>query len=224
KNPAARVKKLKEAPPRERILTEDEARRLIDAADPRFKPVLVVALGTGMRRGEILSLKWTDLDFTMGVIAIAISKSGKPRKIPMSGPVAAALGAVPRHGEYVFWNPETKTRIKDVKTTFHAACARAKKNPEDEKDPGITAVRFHDLRHTAATWMLQTGTDIMTVSKILGHASIVMTQRYCHTSGESQRLAVDRIGGILDSTRPRVDTPPKAIGPTPSVTASKRDN
>ena len=136
-------------------MTPDEARRLIEAAGPAFRPVLIVALGTGMRRGEILALKWTDLDLVRGVITVSNSKSGKGRKVPMSGTVAAALGAVPHRGEFVFWNPETKTQIKDVKTAWAAACARAKKNADDEKDRGIVGVRFHDLRHTALTWMLE---------------------------------------------------------------------
>jgi len=227
-NPASRVKKLKEAPGRERILTKDEAGRLIAAASPDIQAVLIVALGTGMRRGEILALKWTDLDFVRGVITITSSKSGKGRKVPMSGAVAEALGAVPRRGDYVFWNPETRTHVKDIKTGFRAACARAKEDPDNEKDPGITGVRFHDCRHTALTWMLQAGADIVTVSKIAGHASIVMTQRYCHASPESQRLAVERLGGILDSTRQKVDTPPKTVSaatpPAPSASASNRDN
>ena len=198
-NPAARVKKLKEPPGRETILTEDQARRLIEAASLDFRPVLIVALGTAMRRGEILALRWTDLDLVRGIVTVANSKSGRSRKIPMSGTVAAALGAIAHRGEFVFWNPETKTQIKDVKTAWAAACARAK----------ITGVRFHDCRHTALTWMLRSGADIVSVSKIAGHASIVMTQRYCHASPELQRLAVNKVGEILEPTRQKVDTPRK---------------
>lgn len=208
-NPAARVKLLKEPPGRERILTEGEAKKLLEVASAEFRPVIITALGTGARRGEILNLKWADLDFVMGVITIVNSKSGRSRKIPMSGAVASALGAVPKHGEYVFWNPETKTRIKDIKTAWAATCARAKKNPDNEKDPGITGVRFHDLRHTALTWMLQGGADIMSVSKIAGHASIVMTQRYCHASPESMRRAVEKLGEFMEKSREKVETLPK---------------
>ncbi len=223
-NPAARVKKLKEPPGRERILTADETRRLLEAASPELRPVIITALGTGMRKGEILALKWTDLDLVRGLITVAISKSGKARRIPMSGAVAAALGSVPRRGEYVFWNLETKTRIKDVKTAFLAACRRARKSPEDKKDPGITGVRFHDLRHTALTWMLQSGADIVSVSKIAGHASIIMTQRYCHESAEKQRLAVEHVGGILDQRGQKADTALGTVIGVPRVNLSVRDN
>ncbi len=205
KSPAARVKKFREPASRERILTADETRRLLQAASSELCPVLITALGTGMRRGEILSLKWTDLDLVRGIIHVRTSKSGKPRQVPMSGAVAAALGPLPHRGEHVFHNPETGTHVLDVKTAFHAACGRAKKDPNDKKDPGITGVRFHDLRHTALTWMLQSGADIVSVSKIAGHASIIMTQRYCHASPEMQRLAVNKVGEILDQSGQKAD-------------------
>lgn len=209
-NPAARVKNLKEPPGRERVATQDEARRLIEASDASLRPVIITALGTGMRKGEILSLKWADVDLVSGIIAVRMSKSGKSRKVPMSGAVAAALGAVPHRGEFVFWNAETKTRIMDVKTAFRAACARAKKNPDDEKDPGIVGLRFHDLRHTFASRALELGANLVSVSRILGHASITMTARYLHASGESQRLAVEKVAEFLDPTRQKVDSPPKS--------------
>ncbi len=214
-SPAARVKKFREPSGRERILGPDEARRLLGAASPEIRPVLIVALGTGMRRGEILALKWADVDLARGVISITMSKSGKPRQVPMSGTVAAALGAVPKLGEYVFQNVETGTHIKDVKNGFHAACARAKKDPDDEKDPGITGLRFHDLRHTFASRALELGADIMTVSKILGHSSIMMTAKYLHPTGESMRAAVGKVGEFLEPTRQKVDTAevPRPVSP-----------
>ena len=204
-SPAAKVKKFREPASRERILTADETKRLLEAAGPELRPVLVVALGTGMRRGEILALKWTDVDLVRGLISVTTSKSGKGRKVPMSGAVAAALGALPRRGEHVFHNPETGTHVKDVKTGFHAACARAKKNPGDKKDPGITGVRFHDLRHTFASRALELGADIMTVSRILGHSSIMMTAKYLHPTGESMRLAVGKVGEFLDRSGQKAD-------------------
>jgi integrase len=97
-DPARKVKKFREPASRERILTEDEARRLLSSASLELRPILITAIGTGMRRGEILALRWTDLDFVRGLIAITTSKSGKGRTVPMSGAVAAALGAIPRRG------------------------------------------------------------------------------------------------------------------------------
>jgi integrase len=223
-NPAARVKKLKEPPNRERYLTREEARRLIGAASPELRPIIIAALGTGMRKGEILALKWADLDLVRGIITISMSKSGKARKIPTSGEVAATLGAIPHRGEYVFWNPETKTRILDVKTAFRAACRRAKKNPEDEKDPGIVGVRFHDLRHTFAGWWVEEGGDLVALSKILGHASIQMTMRYAHARPEVMRLGIERVGQILSQSGQKTDTPSTPAPRETGATVSRQYN
>jgi integrase len=219
-SPLRTVKKLKEPLGRERILSAAEAARLVECAGSAVRPVLIVALHTGMRRNEILSLKWKNVDFPRAYIFIEDSKSGRSRKIPMNSAVIEALRALPREFEFVFYNPETKDHIKDVKTAFHSACRRAKKNPEDEKDPGIIGFRFHDLRHTAASKMIEAGVDLVTVSKILGHASIQMTMRYAHPTPENMRLAVDRLSEILDPTRQKVDT----VSIPKPVTSSVRYN
>ncbi len=195
-NPTARVKKFKESPGRERILTAAEAQRLIEASSPGLRPVLIVALNTGMRRNEILSLKWQSIDFARGFILIETSKSGKPRRVPMNAAVEEALRGLPRLAEFVFYNPETKSYIRDVKRAFAGACERAE----------IKGLRLHDLRHTAASKMIEAGVDLVTVSKILGHASIQMTMRYSHPTPENMKLAVLKLGEILDPTRQKVDT------------------
>jgi len=195
-NPAAKVKKFREGPGRERYLTPEEARRLVDAASPAIRPVLVVALNTGMRRGEILGLKWSNVDLVKGFIFIEDSKSGKPRRIPTNGTVAAVLGALPRLSEYVFYNPETKTHLRGIAGAFTKA----------REDAELKGVRLHDLRHTAASWMVAAGVDLVTVSKILGHASIQMTMRYAHPTPENMRLAVERLGDLQERARQKADT------------------
>ena len=205
-SPIKAVKKFKENNVKERILSASEVGRLLEAAGPEIRPVLITALNTGMRRGEILSLKWEDVNFVKGFILIENSKSGRSRKVPMNNLVIETLRAVPRVAEHVFFNPETKTHIKDVKTGFKSACSRAKEKPDDKKDPGIVGVRFHDLRHTAASKMIEAGVDLVTVSKILGHSSIQMTMRYAHPTPENMRLAVEKLGAMLDPTRQKVDS------------------
>jgi integrase len=96
----------------------------------------------------------------------------------------------------------------------------AKKDPGDEKDPGIEGLRFHDLRHTAASKMIEAGVDLVTVSKILGHASIQMTMRYAHPTPDNMKLAVNRLAEILDPSNQKVVTVP---APAP-VKAAVRDN
>jgi integrase len=197
-NPAARVKKLRENPPKERILSTEEMRRLLAAAAPGLKPFLIVALNTGMRRSEILSLKWADVDFVKGFVRIADvnAKSGKERKIPMNGLVFDSLRDMKRDSEFVFMNIETGKHVKDMKTAFKGACRRAE----------IKGLRIHDLRHTAATRMIEAGVDLVTVSKILGHSSIQMTMRYAHPTPEAMRRAVAKLGEFMTTGRDKVET------------------
>lgn len=136
----------------------------------------------------------------------------------MSGSVSAALGTIRRRSEHVFFNPETGRPIKDGKTAFHAACRRAKKDPEDEKDPGITGFRFHDLRHTVAVRALRGGADIMTVSRILGHSSILMTARYLQEDEESMRAAAEIVAGYLETEKSIVPASQETnVSPRPSI-------
>ncbi len=205
-NPIRRVRKFKESNPRERILSAAEALSLVENAAPSIRPILIVALHTGMRRNEILSLKWKNIEFAREYILIEDSKSGRSRKVPMNAAVLEALRARPRDSEFVFFNPETKDHIKDIKTALRAACRRAE----------IKGLRLHDLRHTAASKMIEAGVDLVTVSKILGHASIQMTMRYAHPTTENMRRAVERLAEILNPTRQKVNTVsiPKPVNPS----------
>jgi integrase len=195
-SPVANVKKFKEPNSKERILGPGEMKRLIDAAANHLEPILIVALNTGMRRGEILSLKWENINLSKRCIHIEDSKSGKSRDVPMNALVVEALSAIAQNSGYVFPNPRTGGPIEDVKTAFKTACKRAE----------IKGLRFHDLRHTAATRMVEAMVDLVTVSKILGHSSIQMTMRYAHPTPENMRLAVERLGEFYEQTRQKVDT------------------
>jgi len=195
-NPAIKIKKLKENGFKERILTNEEMKNLIEVASPHLKPVLTIALNTGMRRTEILSLKWKDVNFSKGYIFIEDSKSGRSRKIPMNIMTLETLKDIKQASEFVFFNPETKTCIKDVKTAFKTACKKA----------DIKNFRFHDLRHTAATKMIEAGIDLVTVSKILGHSNISMTMRYAHPTPENMQRAVEVLAEAFKKPRHKVDT------------------
>ncbi len=211
-NPVKAVKKFKENNVQERILNGAEARRLLECAGPGIRPVLIVALNTGMRRNEILSLKWHDVNFIKGFILIEDSKSGKSRKVPMNATVFETLKSLSRSSEYVFFNPETKDHVKDIKTGFRAACRRAE----------IKGLRLHDLRHTAASKMIEAGVDLVTVSKILGHSSIQMTMRYAHPTPENMKRAVEKLGEILNPDV-QIDISSNTIIKTESFMISKSD-
>lgn len=186
-NPVKEVKFLHERQLITRILNKEEAMKLIAVAGDRLKPVIMLALNTGMRSGEILNLRWNDIDFDKQFIYIKETKSGVMRKVPMNSLVIKTLKKVKKENEFVFQNPETKEGLKYTKTAFHNARRKA----------GLEDFRFHDLRHTAATWMITAGIDLVTVKEILGHADIKTTMRYAHPTPENKKKAVNTLAAIL---------------------------
>lgn len=192
-NPVNDVKFFQERKIEMHILTEDEADRLIDASPDYLKPIIIVALNTGMRRGEILKLRWNDIDFNKHYLFIKETKSGIPRKVPMNSLVAEALKNINRESNFVFYNSKTDERLKNIYKAFKIAC----------KTIGIPDLRFHDLRHSAATLMVTGGIDLVTVKDILGHSKIEMTMRYAHPTPENKRKAVAVLEAVF---RKKMDT------------------
>jgi excisionase family DNA binding protein len=182
-SPAARVKKFRENSAMERILSFDEQEKLLGASPEHLKPIILAALLTGMRRGEILSLKWSQVDLRKRVILVTGTKSGKDRTIPVNGRLWAELiGLKQRNGnsDHVFHGPDGRP-ISEIKTSFNSAKRRA----------NIKGFCFHALRHTAASRMIEAGVDLITVKDILGHSSVKITERYTHTRSELKRRAVE---------------------------------
>ena len=209
KNPAAKVKKLPETKGRTRFLTAEEAETLIGAAPAHLRPIIIMALETGMRRGEILGLKWGDVDMKNGMAYVGETKTNTPRHVPLSGKVRATLAALPRRlgTDYVFTGAirhtpaEGKRRrplnqpvgkiglpFRDVDTAFRNACTAA----------GIVDFRFHDLRHTAASHMVMAGVPMRTVGEILGHKTATMTDRYSHLTPEHKRDAIEKLSAYYN--------------------------
>lgn len=195
-NPVKEVKLFQEQKIEMKILDKIEIDLLIDKSCDHLRGIIILALNTGMRKGEILNLRWNDVDFDKLFIFIKTSKSGMARKVPMNNMVIDTLKKVKRESDYVFCNPKTKEHIKDVKTAFKAACRRA----------GIIDLRFHDLRHTAATYMVTGGVDLVTVAEILGHADIKMTMRYAHPTPDNKRKAVNVLAAVFDEKYNEVGT------------------
>ena len=187
-NPMKGLKFLRENNARQRYLSLHECERLIQAChSARVRAIVVIALHTGMRLGEILNLRDRDLDFGSGLILIPDSKNGEPRHIPMDSTVASLLNDHPRRriSDLVFAN-KAGGRFLEIRGAFKNACERA----------GILDLHFHDLRHTFASHWMMAGGDLYVLKSILGHKSIVMTQRYAHLSPEFKRAAVDRMDNI----------------------------
>jgi integrase len=189
-NPAKKVKLFKENNVRVRYLEKEEIKKLIDNAAAHLKPVLIVALNTGMRKGEILNLKWHDLDFKNNIIYIRQSKSGEKREVPMNPLVRRTLIAVRKHPDspYVFCNEKGES-FANVRKSFFTAV----------KKSGIIKFRFHDLRHTFASHLVMSGVDLNTVRELLGHKSLEMTLRYSHLSPDHKQRAVANLSRQMDT-------------------------
>ena len=171
-NPTQNVKLLKGETKRFRILSREEVAKLIAAANVFLRPILIAAVSTGMRKGELLSLRWKNVDFSHGFIRVEHSKNMESRTVPMSdhlGQVLLHLKKGRSPSDFVFCREEGR-RILCLKEAFKRACKKA----------GITDFRFHDLRHTAASLLAAGGCDLITLQNILGHKSLSMTQRYAH--------------------------------------------
>jgi len=184
-NPVKGIMRYPENEPINRPLTREEEPRLLAAASRRLRAIILIALNTGMRRNEILSLRWGNINLSEGQIELEAgnTKAKKKRLVPLNATAVAALRTLPRTHDLLFRSPTRKGHIKDVKTAFHAACEKA----------GIDDLRFHDLRHTFGTRLVEAGVDIVTVQKLMGHSRIEMTLRYAHSSEDSQRRAVAKL-------------------------------
>jgi integrase len=181
------VKKFPEEVRTMRILTADEARELLAYAYGWLKAFIVIALCTGMRRNEILTLTWEDVNFAANEIRIRaeISKSKRVRLVPMNEEVKKTIQSIPKRNRFIFFNEETGRNLQDIKTAFRTA----------KKKAGIKgSLRVHDLRHTAASWMIEDGIDLVTVKEILGHASIETTMIYCHPRKDIKHRAAALLG------------------------------
>lgn len=173
----------------ERILTFEEEERLLNSSPPYLRAILTCALNTGMRKGEILTLKWSNVDLENNVITLehTNTKSKKTRRIPINTPLRKLLleQRLKSGGcEYVFpsSNGSPYKRHDSIKRAFEAALRRAE----------IKGLRFHDLRHTAATRMVENGANITAISRILGHADLKTTMRYAHPE-DSLKDAVESL-------------------------------
>lgn len=180
-NPAKTVKLLKEPPGRLRYLEKEEIKKLIDSCAPHLKPIVIMALNTGMRRGEILNLKWSDISLKNRNILVRNSKSNTSRIIPMNDTVYKTLKSTPKKGEYLFNLDGNK--IGDIKKSFKNALKRA----------GIEGFRFHDLRHTFASHLAMLGCNLKTIQELLGHKDIKMTFRYAHLTQSNLRETVQKL-------------------------------
>jgi integrase len=183
-NPARAAKAPKPAPGRIRYLQPTELRTLLEFCPEWLRPIVGLAAFTGMRRGEILGLRWLDVDLLNNRVMLPQTKNGDGRIIYLNKMAQTVLKAVPT-------TTDTKSTDKvfgliegpKVSMSVTRLCRRLK----------IADFRFHDLRHTAASWLRMKGADIHTVAQLLGHKDLRMAARYQHLSPAFLAEAVARL-------------------------------
>ncbi len=157
---------------------------MLDVCVDWLRPIVLVAIHTGMRIGEILALSWENINFKSKEISIEKTKNDEPRSIPMTGEVWEMLlkkRELSNSTGYVFVTKNgTSYRHRNVHRTFVAAL----------KKVNIQNFRIHDLRHTFASQFMMSGGDIYTLSKLLGHKSITTTTIYAHLASHFKKFAV----------------------------------
>lgn len=188
RNPAHGISQLPEHNDKLRWLTDDEEDAIMKRCPDWLGPIVQTALLTGMRKEEILTLEWGNVDLDRREIRVVRTKNHKTRYIPINAALHEILG--PFRGAAsaaVFPNPRTGLPYRDISHAFQRACDAA----------SVSGVTFHTLRHTFASRLVQAGVPLNTVRELLGHSSIKVTMRYAHLAPNNLREAVS----LLKRTR-----------------------
>lgn len=188
-----RIKFLRTSQPSFDFLSSEESRRLLDdRMEPLWNLIVRIALRTGMRRGELCALDWSDVDLEHGLITVRrrfyrgvfdTPKSNRIRHIPMSSDLHASLSAVSgeRQG-LILHRPDSSPVAENPMTrALHRACKRS----------GVRPIGWHTLRHTFASQLVSESVPLLAVKDLLGHSTIAMTMRYAHLAPSTLRSAID---------------------------------
>ncbi len=200
--PAQGVKSPKVPAGRVRYLQPTELRAVLGVCSTWLRPIVAVAVCTGMRRSEILGLRWLDVDFEHQRLMLPQTKNGDGRIVYINKLAASALESINmRNSLDLVFQVDSPAQVS---MAFARVC----------RSVGIQDFRFHDLRHTAASWLRMQGADIHTVAQLLGHKDLRMAARYQHLSPAFLQEAVRRLDGVFgDSCYPGVTVLPATPEP-----------
>lgn len=183
---------IKKVDSRDVTLTVEEELLLIECAGSTLRSIIVCALHTGMRKGEILSLEWKDVDFDYGQIHVRAenSKTHQDRYIPIDNKLFSVLDKLKAENgssQYIF-NYYNKSRKE-----YHPYTDIVKPFIKARKKAGLNYVHFHDLRHTFATRCVKAGVDLFSLMKLLGHSNVETTQRYVNLRDVDLLPAIEKL-------------------------------
>jgi integrase len=208
-NPASGVKRFTVNDQRTRFLSADEAQRLLveclkQEGQPWLAPLVTLAMHTGLRKGELRSLRWDNINLEMGVITVKQGKTQRIKTISINPPARQALDwfAANRYGDYLLmWPGGDRIGTVTVYDAFNRSCEEAE----------LADFRFNDLRHTFASHLAMSGADLLTLKDLLGHTNIQMTTRYAHLFQEHKAQAVARLAERLGTMPVGASTETAAI-------------
>lgn len=194
-NPCRKVRRGKETRGRTRFLSTEERKRLLTACagardTPELSLIVLLAITTGGRRGELSGLRWRDVDLKRQQLTFVDTKNGETRSVPLVGPAFEAMKG---------W---AKVRpLDDSSFVFPGRTEKTQDKPLDFQRPWMTALkraeledfRFHDLRHTAASYLAMNGAGLREIADILGHKTLTMVQRYSHLTQDHKTAVVERM-------------------------------
>ena len=198
-SPMRKVTKPKESRGRVRFLSDDERARLLTAckesSSPYLYPVVVLALSTGMRQGEVMGLTWDDIDLARGRAILHETKNGDRRAVHLSGHALEQVKEL------------AKVRRLDTKMLFpeKARAGQKPQKPIDLRAPWEKALakaeienfHFHDLRHSAASYLAMNGATLAEIAEVLGHKTLAMVKRYSHLSDAHVSSVVERMNNKI---------------------------
>lgn len=188
-SPMRKVSKLKEPRGRVRVLSESERHALLEAcrqsSDPRLYPLAVLALSTGARQGELLRLRWRDVDFSRCVAVLEETKNDERRALPLTGHALELL------------RDKSKVRRLDTDLIFAGESGKAA-FPRKAWETAVVKAkledfRFHDLRHSAASYLAMNGATLAEIADVLGHKTLAMVKRYSHLTEQHTSRVVARM-------------------------------
>ena len=145
-------------------MSAEDERRLLAASPPYLRELILFAINTGLRCGDIFHLQWQEVDLEQRRVNIIMKKTRHTLEVPLNETAAGILDArqSARHGPYVFYNPATGDRFHDVKLGLKGAIKRAR----------LSGITWHTFRHTFASRLTRSGTDLVTVKELLGHSTV----------------------------------------------------
>jgi integrase len=191
-NPVRHMRPLPENNARVRYLSDDERSRLFEAVSQsswdKLYLITLLAITTGARKGELTSIKWSDIDFDRQVAYISTTKNGEPKVLPLTESATAELQR---------FNKQNNSFVFDSEVKPGRAYCFTKPWTRALKEAGIEDFTFHSLRHTCASYLAMNGASLLEIADVLGHKQIQMTKRYSHLCVEHKAKLINKVMSSL---------------------------